>query len=130
MSESLNPFGLHRVTPYLIVSGVTSLIPFLQKVFGAELRGEPKMRDDGSVMHAEIVIGDSVIMMGEPTEEFKSVPASLYVYVPNCDQAYASALSEGATSRMEPQDFPHGDRYGGVQDSSGNLWWIVTHKNK
>ncbi|MBT8236248.1 MAG: VOC family protein [Bacteroidia bacterium] len=130
MSDNLNPFGLHRVTPYLIVSGVSSLIPFLQNVFGAELRGEPKMRDDGSVMHAEVSIGDSVIMMGEPTEEIKAIPGSLYVYVPNCDQAYERALSEGGTSVMEPRDFPHGDRYGGMQDPSGNLWWIVTHKNK
>jgi uncharacterized glyoxalase superfamily protein PhnB len=130
MTDSLNSFGLHRVTPYLIVPGVHSLISFLQIVFEASLRGEPKIREDGSVQHAEISIGDSVIMMGEPTDEIKSIPASLYVYVPNCDQAFARALTEGGTSVMEPRDFPHGDRYGGIQDPSGNLWWIVTHKKK
>ena len=130
VAGNLNPFGLHRVTPYLIVPGVVSLISFLQKVFEAEVRDKPKFREDGSVMHAAILIGDSVIMMGEPTKEISAVPGSLYVYVPDCDKAYAHALTIGGTSVMEPRDFPHGDRYGGMQDPSGNLWWIVTHKKK
>ncbi|NND16111.1 MAG: VOC family protein [Eudoraea sp.] len=130
VADSLNPFGLHRITPYLIVPGVNSLIIFLQNIFEAELRGAPKMREDGSVMHAELSIGDSVVMMGEPTEEIRAIPASLYVYVPDCDKTYAKAIKEGGLSIMEPQNFPHGDRYGGIQDPSGNLWWIVTHIKK
>ena len=122
-----NPFGLHTVTPYLVVHGVEPLLLFAQDVFGAELRGEPKYREDDSVQHVEIVIGDSVIMMGEPVGELPSLPASLYVYVDDCDATYARALAAGATAVLEPRVYPHGDRYGGVKDASGNLWWIVTH---
>jgi len=127
MDSLILPFGLHTVTPYLVVDDVLSLISFLTKVFGATSRGEPKVRDDGSIMHAEIEIGDSVIMMGEPQDGFPSISSMLYVYVSDCDQVYEKALASGATSVIEPALYPHGDRYGGVQDLAGNTWWIVTH---
>ena len=129
MSRTSNPFGLADVTPYLIIDGIEKLIPFLQTVFGAELRGDIKYREDGSVMHTEIRIGDSVIMMGEPIADFKAMPSTLYVYVEDCDKTYQKALELGGFSVAEPQDFPHGDRYGGIRDGSGNIWWIVTHIN-
>ena len=127
MSQARNPFGLRDVTPYLIIEDIKALIPFLQAVFGATLRGEIKYREDGSVMHTEITIGDSVIMMGEPMADFPAMPSTLYVYVDNCDQCYQKALELGGVSVAEPRDYPHGDRYGGVRDRSGNIWWIVTH---
>ena len=68
------PFGLHTVTPYLVVENVRELISFLSKVFGAVLRGEPRTRDDGSVQHAEVTIGNSVIMMADSTKEFPPIP--------------------------------------------------------
>ena len=80
-SNSCNPFGLHTITPYLIVDKVPQLIEFLTALFDAKPRGEPRKREDGSVMHAELQIGDSVVMMGEPTEEFKAMPTTLYTYV-------------------------------------------------
>ncbi|NNE44558.1 MAG: VOC family protein [Gemmatimonadetes bacterium] len=122
-----NPFGLHTVTPYLVVHGVEALLGFAQEVFGAELRGEPKYRENDTVQHVEILIGDSVIMMGEPMGQIPSLPASLYIYVDDCDAAYERALRAGAASVLEPTVFPHGDRYGGVRDASGNIWWIATH---
>ena len=125
-----NPFQLHTVTPYLITSDVLKVVDFLKKLLDAELRGEPKIRDDGSVMHCEVTIGDSVVMMGEPNEQFEASPSHLYTYVDDCDARYAKALDLGATSVMEPQDFPHGDRYGGVRDPGGNVWWLVTHKGE
>ena len=127
MANTKNPFGLHDVTPYLIIEGINDLIPFLKSVFGAELRGEIRYRDDGSVMHTELTIGDSVIMMGEPMEGFQAMPSTLYVYVEDCDKSYQKALDLGGVSVAEPRDFPHGDRYGGIRDGSGNIWWIVTH---
>lgn len=127
MTHVRNPFGLRDITPYLIIERIEELIPFLEEVFGAKLRGEIRYREDGSVMHCEVKIGDSVIMMGEPVAEFKAMPSTLYVYVDDCDQSYQRALEVGGVSVAEPQDFPHGDRYGGVRDSSGNIWWIVTH---
>ena len=123
-----NPFGLHTVTPYLVVKDVERLILFLQEVFSGELRGDIHYRDDGTIKHAEIVIGDSVIMMGSAIEATHSSTTTLYIYVPDCDQTYELALTKGATSISPPANFPHGDRYGGVQDPTGNNFWIVTHQ--
>ena len=122
-----NPFNLGTVTPYLIIDNVMGVVDFLKELVGAELRCDPKIREDGSVMHCEVVIGDSVVMMGEPTGEYHARPSNLYTYVEDSDAAHAKALELGATSVMEPMTFPHGDRYGGVQDVAGNTWWLVTH---
>jgi len=130
MDPLLPPFGLHTVTPYLVADDVSGLISFLSKVFDASLRGDPKIRENGSIQHAEITIGNSVIMMGEPMEGIESTRSMLYVYVEDCDQVFADALSAGAESVIEPQLYPHGDRYGGVRDFAGNTWWIVTHTQK
>jgi uncharacterized glyoxalase superfamily protein PhnB len=125
-----NPFGLHTVTPYLVVEDVDRLILFLQEVFLGELRGDIHYRDDGSIKHAEIKIGDSVIMMGSLIKNFDSTSATLYIYVPDCDLTYELALKKGATSISPPENFPHGDRYGGIKDPTGNNFWVVTHLSK
>ena len=111
-----NPFGLHTVTPYLVVDDVRAVLQFTQDILGAELRGDLKQRDDGSVMHAEVAIGDSVVMMGEPMDGATLHPGMLYVYVEDCDEAHGRALEAGCTEVMPPADYPHGDRYGGVRD--------------
>ncbi len=88
----------------------------------------PRMaRPDSAVMHAEVRIGDSVIMIGEPMGEFQPMPTSIYIYVNYTDGVYKRALSDGATSVMEPADQFYGDRNAGVKDASGNIWWIATH---
>ena len=125
-----NPFGLHTVTPYLIVDNVEPLVDFVIEVFGAEMRGDIRYREDGSVQHVEISIGDSVIMMGEPVDDFDPMPSTLYMYVDDSDTTYGQALAAGAVSVLEPATYPHGDRYGGVRDQSGNIWWIVRHVGK
>lgn len=130
MVKAQNPFGLHTVTPYLIVEDVSTLIQFVQRVFSAESRGDPRYREDGSVQHAEMKIGDSVIMMGEPMDEIGPMPATMYLYVSDCDATYKKALAAGGTVVLEPDNYPHGDRYGGVRDPVGNIWWIVTHIGK
>ena len=89
------PDGYHTVTPYLIVPGVARLIDFLKQGFGAK-EIERMATPDGRIMHAEIKIGDSIIMMGEPTDEFKPIPASIYLYVDDTDAAYRRALQVGA----------------------------------
>lgn len=120
------PEGYHSVTPHLTVPGVAKLIDFLKQAFGAtEL-----MRfaaPDGSVMHAEVKIGDSIVMLGEPTGEFKAMPGVLNMYVPDVDATYRRAIDAGARSLREPADQFYGDRSAGVQDSAGNQWWISTH---
>lgn len=128
--KSQNPFGLHSVTPYLMLDDAGRLIDFLKTTLDAELRGEVSYRDDGSVMHAELKIGDSVVMIGEPMEDLPPYKTGLYVYVDDCDKRYDLALKNGAVSVSEPTDFPHGDRYGGVKDFAGNIWWLVTHVGK
>lgn len=126
MAASFIPEGYHRITPYFIVPGVVRLIMFMQDAFLAEIVRSPVRRPDGSVMHAEIKIGDSRIMMGEPTAEWPAMPASVYLYVEDCDETYEKALRVGGTSVMSPADQPHGDRYGGVKDPAGNIWWIAS----
>ncbi len=129
MKTSKNPFGLHTITPYLVVSDARRLIEFMENVFGAALRGELRFRDDQSVQHAEVQIGDSIIMLGEPMNGVSTNTVGLYTYVDDCDKTYQKALDAGARSVLEVAEYAHGDRYGGVEDFSGNTWWIVSHVN-
>ncbi len=121
------PEGYHSVTPYLVVPGVAGVIDFLRHTFGAEEVHERMTRPDGAVMHAEVQIGNSRIMMGEPAGPFPAMPGSLYVYVEVTDAAYRRALEAGGVSLMEPADQFYGDRNAGVKDPAGNYWWIGTH---
>jgi len=120
------PDGFHSVTPYLLVSGVPRLIDFLKQAFDAEVT-ECMAMPDGTVMHAQVKIGDSIIMMSDPRGACEPTPASLYLYVPDTDAVYAKALEAGATSVMEPADQFYGDRNSGVKDPVDNTWWIATH---
>ena len=120
------PDGYHTVTPYLIVPDVEGQIDFLKNAFDA---AERSIARDGAgrIMHAEVSIGDSVIMMGESNEEFPPMPAMLHLYVADVDAVYAQAMAAGATSLREPTNEFYGDRSGGVQDAAGNQWWVATH---
>ena len=81
-------------------------------------------------MHAEVKIGDSIIMMGEPTAECKPMPAMIHLYVPDADATYRRALAAGAKSVREPADQFYGNRSGGVEDACGNQWWMATRKEE
>ena len=120
------PEGYHTVTPYLMVEGVPKLIEFLKAAFGAREIHRTAL-PDGSVMHAEVQIGDSRVMMGEARGGMKPIPAMLYVYVPDVDAVYERAVRAGGTSTVKPVNQFYGDRSGAVQDASGNQWWIGTH---
>lgn len=120
------PEGYHTVTPYLVVADVAAEIAFLAAAFGA--REKHRMPGpDGSVMHAEVMIGDSPVMLGQARDEYPPRPATTYLYVEDVDATYRRALEAGATSLMEPADQFYGDRNGGVEDPQGNQWWIATH---
>jgi len=121
------PDGYHTVTPYLTVEGVAKLIDFVKQAFGAT-EVERMARPDGTIGHAEVRIGDSIIMMGEATAQWKPMPGTIYLYVDDTDTTYKRALQAGATSLMAPADQFYGDRNAGVKDASGNVWWIATHK--
>lgn len=127
MTVKYIPDGYHAVTPYITVKDVTKTIEFAKKAFGAELSHPPIKRPDGSIMHAEIKIVDSIVMLAEESEQAKAAPATLYLYVPNADAAYQLALKAGGKSVMEPMDMFYGDRSGGVKDPNGNSWFIGTH---
>ena len=127
MTIQFIPPGYHTITPYLIVSGLPGTISFLEKVFDAKTTVAPMLRPDGSIMHTELQVGDSRIMMAEATEQWRPMPSSIFLYLPDCDAIFKRALASGATSLMEPADQFYGDRMGGVLDHSGNQWWIATH---
>jgi len=114
------------VTPYLLIDDVPRLIEWLGDAFDATENGR-LTRPDGSLMHAEVQIGDSIVMLGEPMGEFDAMPSSLFVTVSDCDAVYALALAAGGTSAMEVMTMEHaGERYGGVLDPCGNIWWIAS----
>jgi uncharacterized glyoxalase superfamily protein PhnB len=120
------PEGFHTVTPYVVVSGASKLIDFLKQAFDA--REVHRMaRPDGVIMHAQVRIGDSFIMLADAGGPWPAMPTAIYLYVPDTDAAYRSALAAGSTSLMEPADQFYGDRNAGVKDPTGNQWWIATH---
>ncbi len=121
------PEGFHTATPYLVVPGVAKLVDFLTKAFGAVESPGRSTRSDGSVMHTQVKIGDSMIMMGEPVGAFTAMPSMIHLYVQDADATYQRALDAGATVVMELSDQFYGDRSRGVKGPSGNLWWIATH---
>src|SRR4030095_6193806 len=115
--------NLRTVTPYFTVRRPAELIDFVTKSFGAV----EHFRTTGSAggMHAEVSIGDSMVMIGG-AEHITPQPTAIHLYVPDVDQAYERAIKAGATSLMEPADQPYGERSGGAEDTQGNRWYIAT----
>jgi PhnB protein len=125
--SSFKPDGYSSVSPYLIVSGASRTIDFLTQVFGAvELRRF--LHESGQIMHAELRIDDTVIMLadGDPAGGWPPVPASVHIYVADVDATYRRALEAGAVSVQEPVKKDDADRRGGVKDAGGTTWWIAT----
>ncbi|WP_259065486.1 VOC family protein [Mucilaginibacter sp. X4EP1] len=118
------PEGYPQLMPYLIVVDAAAFIEFTKNVFGAQERYKA-MRDEKLIMHAEVTIGDSVIMLADATEQYTKQPAGLFVYVDDCDQIYAKALANGAVNKAEPADQSYG-RSAGFTDAFGNTWWITS----
>jgi len=120
------PDGYHTVTPYLVVPDVRAQLEFLSKAFGGVL-SEQIDEQGGDIRHAEITIGDSVIMIGMARDGTAPSSSMFYLYVDDCDAYYQRALDAGATSVMPPEKQFYGDRSGGVRDAFGNQWWVATH---
>lgn len=127
MSVKPIPEGYHTITPYLIVEDAAKLLDFMKAAFDAKELFR-HLGPGGSVAHAEAKIGDSMIMVGQARDQWKAKTAMLYLYVPDVDATFRRALAAGATSVQEPADQFYGDRNGGVEDPTGNQWWISTHK--
>jgi PhnB protein len=120
------PAGLCTVTPYLHVQGAARMLDFLEQAFGAQ-QVERAAAPDGTILHAKIRLGDSIIELGEAHGQYQPLPFTLHLYVNDTDRVHARALRAGATSLGEPRDEPYGDRNSGVRDPFGNRWFIATH---
>ncbi len=136
MGERANPVpeGFHTVTPYVTIKGAAGAIEFYEQAFGAEeifRWADP----DGSIRHAEVVIGDSPIMLTDEAPEFGmsgpqslgGSPVHMFLYVEDVDAVFDRAIAAGATELMPVEDSQDGDRRGGVTDPFGHVWYIATH---
>ncbi|HYO68181.1 MAG TPA: VOC family protein [Archangium sp.] len=125
MTRPYKPDGYPSISAYVMVNGAQRVIDFLKKAFDAtELRRYDN--PDGSIMHVEVRIDDSVIMLSDGGGSFPAFPVWLHLYVPDVDATYKRALAAGGVSVQEPQQKGDPDRRGGVKDPSGNTWWIST----
>ncbi len=122
---SHKPEGYTSVSPYLIVDGASATIEFLRNVFGAvEIRRFPA--PNGKIMHAEVRIDDTVVMIADGADGWPPVPSHVHVYVADVDATYSRALEAGATSVQAPVKKEDADKRGGVKDAGGTTWWIAT----
>jgi len=128
------PPGYHTVTPYLVVRGASDAIAFYGKAFGAKERMR-MAAPDGTVMHAELKIGDSMIMLGDEMPQMGATApqtiggtaVQVFLYVKNVDEWVARAAAAGATVAMPPTNMFWGDRYAKLADPFGHQWSLATH---
>jgi len=125
MSTLCKPKDYTTVSPYLIVNGANDTINFLKRVFSAiELRRFPDAA--GKIMHAEVRIDDTVVMIADGGEGWPPIPSYVHIYVADVDATYKRALEVGATSVQAPVKKEDEDKRGGVKDAGGTTWWIAT----
>lgn len=123
------PDGYHSVNPYIVVAGVESLIDFLRAVFDGIERGEREISAAGTIGHAEVEIGDSVVMLSEATPAYPPRPSVNLAYVADVDAVFANALNAAATSLLKPTMQPWGELVAGFHDPFDNRWWVATRLN-
>ena len=129
------PDGYHTVTPYLCVRDAGTAIDFYKRALGAEERCRMPGPGGQGVMHAEIKVGDSIVMLSDEmaewghlsAESIGNTPVTLHLFVPDVDAAIAKAVSQGAKLTAPVTDMFRGDRYGKIQDPFGHNWSIATH---
>lgn len=122
MTDSSNHY--RTITPYLVIQNADEELTFLKSAFGGT-EVTCQRNADNSVMHAEVKIGDSLVMLGQAGDQWKALSAALYVWVDDVDATYAKAVKAGATSQSAPEDKPYGHRNAGVVDQNGVTWWIA-----
>ncbi len=121
MADTLETY--RTVTPYLVVADADAELKFVTAAFGAT-EVLCHRNEQNAVMHAEIKIGDTLMMLGQAGGQMKALTAALYLWVPKVDEVYAKALAAGAKSLSAPEDKPYGHRNAGVLDNCGVTWWI------
>jgi PhnB protein len=135
MSVKAIPAGHHTVAPYLAIKDAVKALEFYKKAFGAT-ESYKLMMPDGRLGHAEIRLGDSVVMLSDEFPEFGGnapptlggSPVSIHLYVEDVDAFFKKALAAGATERKPVMDQFYGDRSGQLEDPFGHLWWVATYK--
>jgi uncharacterized glyoxalase superfamily protein PhnB len=135
MSVKPIPDGYHSITPALVVRDATRAIEFYKNAFGATNRGGVMKGPDGKVMHAELTIGDSIIMLSDEFPQYGALSpqstggssTSLHIYLDGVDAAFDRAVKAGAEVEMPVMDQFWGDRYGKLKDPFGHKWSIATH---
>ncbi|MBT4932761.1 MAG: VOC family protein [Rhodospirillaceae bacterium] len=127
IDEQNIPSGYHSITPYFTVRDADRLLEFLTTAFKATIIKETRY-DNKKIQHARVRIGNSILMLNESTDTYPVNVSQMHLYVEDADETYTAALQCGATTLMEPNDRPHGDRMAGVEDPCGNIWWIATSR--
>lgn len=120
------PEGYHTFTPYYVVEGASDFIEFLKKAFAAEEMFRFPA-PGGKLAHAEMRIGDSMVMLADSTPEYEPSRMVSYLYVPDVDATFRKAIAAGAQAKREPANQFYGDRVCSVTDRWGNTWSIGTH---
>lgn len=118
------PEGYQQIMPYLIVENAAAFLDFTKNVFDAQEKYKA-MRTETLIMHAEVAIGNGVIMFADATEQYQQQNAGMFVYVDDCDTVYQKALDNGATIVSAPADQSYG-RSASVKDPFGNTWWLTS----
>jgi PhnB protein len=121
MTDTMSTY--RTITPYLCVPDADAELAFLKAAFGG-IEVTCQRNADRTVAHAEMQIGDSLVMLGQANDRWKPHPAAIYLWIEDVDRAYARALDAGATSESVPEDKPYGHRNAGVVDRNGITWWI------
>jgi PhnB protein len=128
MNDVKFPAGYNQVMPYLLLEDAIEFQTFMQNVFGATEKMKV-LREDKTIMHGEITVGECVFMFSHCTAEFPPTPGAFFIYVNDADKSFEAALNHGATKVMDVADQDYG-RSGGVKDRNGNTWWITAMKSK
>jgi PhnB protein len=126
MGDTFKPAGYNSASPYFIVNGAQKFIDLMKKIFDAKELRRYDM-PDGTIMHAEIQIDDSVIMLGDSSDKYPPVPIVMHVYVANVDRTFATAIEAGCEVIEKPkQQESDPDRRGTFKDFAGNMWSVGT----
>lgn len=121
------PKDYGSVTPFIITHDAAALLEFMKHAFGAKERTRVP-NEDGTIGHAEVLLGDAIIMTFDAKSDWRPTPAFIMLYVDDCDAVHQAALRVGATEVTPLSDNAWGDRSSRIRDPLGNIWWIQTRK--
>jgi len=125
MKVPFKPEGYNSVSPYLVLTNANATIEFLKKAFDGQLLRH-YADGEGRIMHAEVRIDDSVIMVADSASDWPPTPSHVHIYVKDVDETYQRALRAGAISIQQPVQKDDADKRGGIKDDGGTTWWIGT----